>query len=90
MLTPVYTRQFERDLRRIKKRRKNTDKIKIILRSLIEEGELDPIRRNHALILIASSGNRWDQCLQICRGLFTIEIAKYIEGGATFQPKQRG
>ncbi len=50
MLTPVYTRQFERDLKRIKKRRKNTEKLKIILRSLIEEEELDPIHRDHKLI----------------------------------------
>ena len=50
MLTPVYTRQFERDLKRLKKRRKNTEKLKIILRSLIEEEELDPIHRDHKLI----------------------------------------
>ena len=50
MPTPVYTRQFERDLKRIKKRRKNTEKLKIILRSLIEEEELDPIHRDHKLI----------------------------------------
>ena len=50
MLTPVYTRQFERDLKRMKKRRKNAEKLKIILRSLIEEEELDPIHRDHILI----------------------------------------
>jgi mRNA interferase YafQ len=50
MLTPVYTRQFERDLKRMKKRRKKTEKLKIILRSLIEEEELDPIHRDHKLI----------------------------------------
>ena len=50
MLTPVYTRQFERDLKRIKKRRKNIEKLKIILHSLIEEEELDPIHRDHKLI----------------------------------------
>ena len=50
MLTPVYTRQFERDSKRMKKRRKKTEKLKIILRSLIEEEELDPIHRDHKLI----------------------------------------
>ena len=50
MLTPVYTRQFERDLKRMKKRRKKTEKLKIILLSLIEEEELDPIHRDHKLI----------------------------------------
>ncbi len=50
MFTPVYTRQFERDLKRMKKRRKNIDKLKIILRSLTKEEELDPIQRDHKLI----------------------------------------
>ena len=50
MLTPAYTRQFERDLKRMRKRRKKTEKLKIILRSLIEEEELDPIHRDHKLI----------------------------------------
>ncbi|MFO7599121.1 MAG: type II toxin-antitoxin system YafQ family toxin [Candidatus Desulfacyla sp.] len=50
MLTPVYTRQFERDLKKLKKRRKKIEKLKIILCSLIEEEELDPIHRDHKLI----------------------------------------
>ena len=50
MLTPVYTRQFERDLERLKKRRKNIEKLKLILRSLTEEEELDLIHRDHKLI----------------------------------------
>jgi len=50
MLIPVYTRQFERDLKRMKKRRKKTEKLKIMLRCLIEEEELDPIHRGHTLI----------------------------------------
>ena len=50
MLAPVYTRQFERDLKRMKKRRKNIDKLKLILRSLTKEEELDPIQRDHKLI----------------------------------------
>ena len=50
MLTPVYTRQFEKDLKRIIKRNKNIEKLKIILSSLIEEEKLDPIHRDHKLI----------------------------------------
>lgn len=50
MLTPVYTRQFERDIKRMKRRRKNPEKLKIIIRSLISEEPLDPIQRDHKLI----------------------------------------
>ena len=50
MLIPIYTRQFERDLKRIKKRGKKVEKLKIILRSLIEEEEIDPIHKDHKLI----------------------------------------
>jgi mRNA interferase YafQ len=50
MLTPMYTRQFERDVERIQKRRKDLEKLKIILRNLIEQQPLDPIHRDHTLI----------------------------------------
>lgn len=50
MLTPVYARQFERDIERMRKRGKNLEKIKLILRSLIEEKSLDAIHRDHKLI----------------------------------------
>ena len=50
MPTPVYTRQFERDLKRIRKRGKNLDKLKIIVRTLLVEEVLDPIHRDHKLI----------------------------------------
>ena len=50
MLNPVYTRQFERDIKRMKRRRKNPDKLKIIIRCLISEETLDPIQRDHKLI----------------------------------------
>ena len=49
MLTPVYTRQFEKDIKRIKKRGKNLEKLKIIIRSLVAEESLDPIHREHKL-----------------------------------------
>ena len=50
MLTPVYTRQFDRDVKRLKARGKNLEKLKIIIRSLLAEGKLDPIHRDHKLI----------------------------------------
>ncbi len=50
MLIPVYTRQFKRDIKRMKRRGKNPEKLKIIIRSLISEEPLDPIQRDHKLI----------------------------------------
>lgn len=50
MPIPIYTRQFERDLKRVKKRRKKIEKLKIILHSLINGEELDSIHREHKLI----------------------------------------
>lgn len=47
---PVYTCQFERDIRRIKKRGKNLEKIKITIRTLLEGEHLDPIHKDHKLI----------------------------------------
>lgn len=50
MLTPTYTKQFERDTNRMKKRGKNIEKLKIIIRSLVVEELLDDIHRDHKLI----------------------------------------
>ena len=50
MFKPVYTRQFEKDIKRMKLRGKNPEKLKIIIRSLISEEPLDPIHRDHKLI----------------------------------------
>ena len=50
MLTPVYTRQFEKDVKRLERRGKNLEKLKIITRSLVAEEQLDPLHRNHKLI----------------------------------------
>ncbi len=49
MHTPVYTRQFERDIRKAEKRGKNLGKLKIIVRTLIEGGKLDAFHRDHQL-----------------------------------------
>lgn len=50
MLEPVYTRQFEKDVKRAKKQGKNLEKFKIIARRLLEEQPLDPIHRDHRLV----------------------------------------
>lgn len=50
MLTPVYTRQFEKDVKRMQKRGKKLAKLKIIIRSLVEKEPLDPLNRDHQLI----------------------------------------
>ena len=50
MLIPAYTKQFEKDVKKIKKRRKNLDKLKIIVRTLLEGKQLDLLHHNHKLI----------------------------------------
>jgi mRNA interferase YafQ len=50
MLIPVYTRQFERDVKHMTRRGKNLNKLKILIRSLVAEEPLDPIHRDHKLI----------------------------------------
>lgn len=50
MLAPAYTRQFERDIKRAKKQGKNLEKIKIIIRTLLEGQPMDSIHRDHKLI----------------------------------------
>jgi mRNA interferase YafQ len=50
MRTPVYTGQFERDIKKAKKRGKNLDKLKIIVGTLIEGKHLDPLQRDHQLV----------------------------------------
>ncbi len=50
MLIPVYTRQFEKDVRRRLRRGKNLEKFKFIARALLAGESLDPIHRDHQLI----------------------------------------
>jgi len=50
MLTPVYTRQFDRDVKRMQRRGKDLEKMKIIIHSLIMEESLDLIHQDHKLI----------------------------------------
>jgi mRNA interferase YafQ len=50
MRVPIYTRQFERDLKRARKRGRNLEKLKLIAQTLIEGKKLDPLHRDHRLI----------------------------------------
>jgi mRNA interferase YafQ len=49
MLIPVYLRQFERDIKLMKKRNKDLEKIKDIIRMLLSEQQLPAKNRNHKL-----------------------------------------
>ena len=49
MYSPVYTRQFERDVKRSKRRGKNLEKFKILARTLLSGKPLDSIHRDHKL-----------------------------------------
>lgn len=48
--TPLYTKQFEKDLRRAVRRDKKIELFKIIARDLIAGKKLDPIHKDHRLV----------------------------------------
>ena len=50
MYVPVYTRQFEKDIKRCQRRGKNLEKFKILARTLLTGQSLDPIHRDHKLV----------------------------------------
>jgi len=50
MYIPVYTRQFDKDVKRCKRRGKNLEKFKTIAKTLISGIKLDPIHKDHKLI----------------------------------------
>jgi mRNA interferase YafQ len=50
MRRPSYTRQFEKDLQRMLKRGKDTEKLKLVVTVLIEEEPLPDRYRDHALV----------------------------------------
>jgi len=50
MLKPLYTKHFDRDLKKVLKRGKDKEKIKYVLTRLIYEEILEPKYRNHELI----------------------------------------
>jgi mRNA interferase YafQ len=50
MYTPVYTNQFEKDIKRLQRRGKNPEKFEMITRSLIDGELLNAIHRDHRLV----------------------------------------
>lgn len=48
--TPLYTRQFEKDIKRIKRRGKDLDKFKILARTLLTGEPPDAIHHDHPLV----------------------------------------
>lgn len=50
MLQPSYTKQFKKDIKRIKgSGSKDIEKLKAVIRDLINEKQLNPFHRDHAL-----------------------------------------
>jgi mRNA interferase YafQ len=43
MRSPIYTRQFEKDVKRLRKRGKDLEKLKMVIRSLVAGEALDAI-----------------------------------------------
>ena len=50
MLKSSYSRQFEQDLKRMMKQGKKGEKIKAVMRKLINEDKLEPRYRDHQLV----------------------------------------
>ncbi len=50
MYTPVYTKQFDKDVKLAKRRGKNLEKFEMIARTLLAGQTLDPIHRDHRLL----------------------------------------
>jgi mRNA interferase YafQ len=50
MPIPAYTKQFERDLRRMQRRGKDVEKLKSMMRTLIKGEAVDAIHRDHKLV----------------------------------------
>tara|TARA_A100001037_G_C14983787_1_gene559286 strand:+ start:549 stop:821 length:273 start_codon:yes stop_codon:yes gene_type:complete len=50
MFRPVYTRQFQKDLKRCQRRGKDMAKFKTIARTLLSDESLDALHRDHKLI----------------------------------------
>ena len=50
MRRPTYTRQFEKDVKRLRKRGKNLEKLKMVIRPLVAGEALHAIHRDHKLL----------------------------------------
>lgn len=50
MRQPSFTRQFRKDLKRMQKRGKESDRLKVVMTMLIDEEALEPSHRDHVLV----------------------------------------
>jgi len=50
MLKPDYTKQFEKDLKRAQKRRKDISKLKVLIRLLINQERIPQRHNDHKLL----------------------------------------
>ena len=50
MLKPSFTKQFDRDLKRMLKHGKDKNKIKLVISTLINEKRLEPKNKDHKLV----------------------------------------
>ena len=58
LYSPAYTKQFERDIKKIKKRKKDTSKLKSVIKNLLSSIPLAVRFRNHKLV--GSYSGRWE------------------------------
>ncbi|HOD99593.1 MAG TPA: type II toxin-antitoxin system YafQ family toxin [Kiritimatiellia bacterium] len=49
MYTPVFTKQFAKDIKRCQRRGKEMEKFKLLAHTLLAGRQLDPIHRDHKL-----------------------------------------
>ena len=50
MLVPVYTAQFSKDIKRLRRRKEDFEKLKLIVHTLLRGETLDPLHHDHKLI----------------------------------------
>ncbi len=49
MLSPIFENQFKKDIKRLQKRGKDISKLKMVIEKLLENQELEPKYKDHAL-----------------------------------------
>lgn len=49
MLSPIFENLFKKDIKRLKKRGKDIEKLKIVIEKLLENQKLEPKYKDHAL-----------------------------------------
>ena len=49
MRSPIFENRFKKDIKRLQKRGKNMDKLKVVIDKLLENQELEPKYKDHAL-----------------------------------------